>query len=183
MKLFPCACLICVAALSGLPLVLSAGSAPAGADASLPPASKPEIVGEGAPAASEAAPEKATNEKLSAAREARRAADLARYDLDKDGRLNADERAAKKADLEKARAEKKAAREARKTAKAAAAQARKLAKYDRNKDGKLDESELAAFKADEDRRQAAAAKRKAAKEAMKTRPAIADAEEMSPDQE
>ena len=185
MKNIPCAYLFCAAALLGLPLVSVSASAPAALDEETPAAGvmhtdagKDKPLDECAKAASPA-----QKEKQSSAREAQHAADLARYDVNKDGRLSADERAAKKADTEKTRAEKKAARDAKQAEKAAAAEAKKLARYDRNKDGKLDESELAVAKADEERRQAAAAKRKAAQEAKKPVAEIADIEGKAPDHE
>jgi hypothetical protein len=63
----------------------------------------------------------------------RKAERLARYDANKDGKLDDAERAAMKADFE---------------AKHAADKAARLAKYDANKDGKLDDAERAAMKLD-----------------------------------
>src|SRR5688572_29779794 len=60
------------------------------------------------------------------------AAILRKYDADKNGVLNEDEKAAWKADLQRGRAE---------------AQARRLDQYDTNKDGRLDKAEKAAAKA------------------------------------
>jgi molecular chaperone DnaK (HSP70) len=98
---------------------------------------------------------------------AQRAEDLVRYDTDKDGKLEKDERAAMKADDEKARAEKKVVQADRKAGQAAKAEAKKLAKYDKNQNGKLEDDELAVMKADEEKHKAAAEKRKATIEARK----------------
>ena len=59
---------------------------------------------------------------------------LAKYDVNKDGKLDAKETAAMRSDLNREREEKVAM----------------LAKYDKNKDGKLDDKEKAAMKADQD---------------------------------
>jgi hypothetical protein len=183
MKNIPCAYLFCAAALLGLPLVPV--SASVATDGEIPAASvkqtdanKDNPSDESAKAVAPAEKGKQPN-----AREAKHAADLARYDVNKDGKLEADERAAKKADTEKARAEKKAAREEKRAEKTAAAEEKKLARYDRNKDGKLDESELAAANADEDRRKAAAAKRKASQEGKKPVAETAGNEGKAPDHE
>ena len=167
MKNIPCAYLFCAVALLGLPLVSASAAAAADENASAPVVKKSDAPGDGLQAGSATTAPQADKEKQPTAREAKHAADLARYDADKDGKLNAQERAAKKADAEKVRAEKKAAREARLTEKAAAAEAKKLARYDRNKDGKLDETELAVAKADEAKRLAASEKRKAARNTAK----------------
>lgn len=60
------------------------------------------------------------------------AAILRKYDADKDGVLNEEEKSAWKADVQRGRQE---------------AQARRLEKYDSNRDGKLDKSEKAAASA------------------------------------
>ncbi len=57
---------------------------------------------------------------------------LRKYDADKDGRLNEDEKSAWKADVQRGRQE---------------AQARRLERYDANRDGKLDKTEKAAASA------------------------------------
>jgi Ca2+-binding EF-hand superfamily protein len=165
MKNTPCAYLFCAVALAGLPLVTV--SASAATDNEVPAAvlKKYDSNHDGVLADSEKAAWQADKEKEKAARETRRAEELARYDADKDGKLSPEERAARKADVEKARAEKKAAKDARKAERAAAAEAKKLARYDKNKNGVIDEDELAAAKADKDKRQAAAEKRKTAAEA------------------
>lgn len=74
-------------------------------------------------------------------------ATLEKYDADKDGVLNDEEKAKAKA----------AAKE-----KAKHTKEENLAKYDANKDGKLDDAEKAAKKADEDAAKAAKKARKAA---------------------
>jgi len=76
-------------------------------------------------------------------------ASLEKYDADKDGQLN---------DEEKAKAKEGAKEKAKHTRE------ENLAKYDANKDGKLDEAEHAAKKADEE---AAKAAHKAEKDAAK----------------
>jgi hypothetical protein len=76
-------------------------------------------------------------------------ATLEKYDADKDGQLN---------DEEKLKAKEGAKEQAKHTRE------ENLAKYDANKDGKLDDTEKAAKKADED---AAKAVRKAEKDAAK----------------
>lgn len=63
-----------------------------------------------------------------------------KYDLNKDGKLSKEERAAMKADQAKAKAE----REAERTA---AAEQRALKRFDKNKDGVLDADEKAAWEA------------------------------------
>ncbi len=78
--------------------------------------------------AEEAAPEK----KLTKAKE--------KYDADKDGQLNDEEKARAKADA---------------VAKAKHTKEENLAKYDANKDGKLDEAEKAVKKADKEAMKAA----------------------------
>ena len=103
----------------------------------------------------------ADREKQRVDREARQAADLARYDANKD------ERAVMKADDAKATAKKKAAKAGVKAAKEAEAEANLLAKYDKNRNGVLDADELLARQADEERYRAAAEKRKATMEAKK----------------
>lgn len=60
-----------------------------------------------------------------------------KYDLDKDGLLNEDEKAVWKADVQRGRQE---------------ALARRLEKYDSNRDGKLDKAEKAAAAADTSRK-------------------------------
>ena len=77
----------------------------------------------------------------------RKQADLEKYDVNKDGKLEKDERAARKADRE---AEKEAAL---------------LAKYDANHNGTLDPVEEAALKADKEKAAAKHAAHKAEKEA------------------
>jgi Ca2+-binding EF-hand superfamily protein len=174
MKINPYASLICVAALSGLSLVsLSLRAAPEDDQVSAAVLKKYDANHDGVLDEKEKAAWQADRQKQQAAREARRAEDLARYDANRDGKINPDERAAMRADDEKARAERKAAQEARKAEKAAQAEARQLAKYDKNHNGKLDDDELAARKADEDKRRAAAEKRKATIEAKQQ---AADAE-------
>lgn len=74
---------------------------------------------------------------------------LAKYDTNKDGKLDDAEKAAMKAD---------------RAAKAKSTKEANLAKYDVNKDGKLDATEKAAMKADQD---AAKAAKKAAHDAKK----------------
>lgn len=76
-------------------------------------------------------PSDTTNNKPT--REEKRQADLEKYDTNNDGKLDKDERAARKADKE---AEK---------------QAKLLAKYDKNGNGKLDPDEEAAMKADQEK--------------------------------
>ena len=71
-----------------------------------------------------------------------------KFDVDKDGKLSDEEKAAAK---DAARAKAKETREAN------------LAKYDANKDGKLDEAEKAAKKADEEATKAAKKTEKAAR--------------------
>jgi len=164
MKNIRCTSLFCVVALLGLPLIPVSAST-AAEEEKTAPAANSDTPKEAVAALPDCAPPAAAKDKAPTAREAKHAADLARYDVDKDGKLNADERAAKKADADKARADKKAARDAKRAEKTAAAEAKKLARYDLNKDGKLDEKELAAAKADQDKRDAAAAKRKAARSA------------------
>jgi len=79
------------------------------------------------------------------------------YDVNKDGKLDEQERAAMKAD------------------RAAKRQARLLAKYDANKNGQLDPEEEAVHKADVEKRRAARAEKKKAKEAEKAAQAAAAA--------
>jgi colicin import membrane protein len=168
MKINPYASLLCVAALSGLSLVpLSLRASEEDDPISAAVLKKYDANHDGVLDEVEKAAWQADRQKQQAAREARRAEDLARYDANRDGKINPDERAAMQADEGKARAEKKAAQEARKTEKAAQAEAKKLAKYDKNHNGKLDDEELAAMKADEDKRKAAAEKRKATMDAKK----------------
>jgi 3-methyladenine DNA glycosylase/8-oxoguanine DNA glycosylase len=78
------------------------------------------------------------------------------YDVNKDGKLDEQERAAMKAD------------------RAAKRQARLLAKYDANKNGQLDPEEEAVHKADVEKRRAARAEKKKAKEAEKAAQATAE---------
>ena len=124
MKNTPCAYLFCAAALLGLPLV--SASAPATQNPEVPAAGvKQTDANKDNPSdESTKAVSPAEKEKQPTAREAKHAADLARYDLNKDGKLEADERAAKKADTEKARAEKKEAQKAKRAEKTAAAEAK-----------------------------------------------------------
>jgi Ca2+-binding EF-hand superfamily protein len=166
MKINPYAILLFAAALSGLSLVPVSLRA-AEMDDPVTPAvlKKYDANHDGVLDETEKAAWQADRQKQQAAREARRAEDLARYDANRDGKINPDERAAMRADDEKARAEKKAAQEARKAERAAQAEAKKLAKYDKNHNGKLDDDELAAVKTDEDKRKAAAEKRKATMDA------------------
>ena len=77
------------------------------------------------------------------------------YDVNKDGKLDEQERTAMKAD------------------RAAKRQARLIAKYDANKDGQLDTEEEAKHKADLEKRRAARAEKKKAKEAEKAAQAAA----------
>jgi hypothetical protein len=177
MKTHPYACMLCAAVFMGLPLL--AISAPAADEEKTPPSvlKKYDANKDGLLDETEKAAWQADKEKQRAAREARRAEDLARYDADKDGKLEKDERAVMKAEDEKARADRKAAQEAKKAEKAAAIEAKKLAKYDKNQNGKLDEDELAARKADEDRYRAAAEKRKATMAARHQNGAAKDAQD------
>lgn len=87
------------------------------------------------------------------------------YDVNKDGKLDEQERAAMKAD------------------RAAKRQARLLAKYDANKNGQLDPEEEAVHKADVEKRRAARAEKKKAKEAEKAAQAAAAAAEEDDDDE
>jgi Ca2+-binding EF-hand superfamily protein len=120
---------------------------------------------------------------------------LKKYDANKDGTLDATEKAAWQADKEKERAARAAQRaedlarydkdkdgklekderavmkaddeKARAEKKATAVEAKKLAKYDKNQNGKLDDDELAVMKADEEKHKAAAEKRQATIETKK----------------
>lgn len=183
MKNIPYVYLFCVAAFLGLPLASVA--APASLEEKIPASvlEKYDANKDGALDEAEKAAWQADREKQQAAREARRAGELARYDADKDGKLSRDERATMKTDVKNARAEKRAAREADKARKAAAAEAKKLAKYDKNQNGKLDDDELAALKAATEKRQAAAEKRKATIAAGKSAQESPADGEPTPDQD
>jgi|GEM_PF-6614239 len=87
------------------------------------------------------------------------------YDVNKDGKLDEQERAAMKAD------------------RAAKRQARLLAKYDANKNGQLDPEEETVHKADVEKRRAARAEKKKAKAAEKAAQAAAAAAEEDDDDE
>jgi hypothetical protein len=87
------------------------------------------------------------------------------YDVNKDGKLDEQERAAMKAD------------------RAAKRQARLLDKYDANKNGQLDPEEEAVHKADLEKRRAARAEKKKAKAAEKAAQAAAAAAEEDDDDE
>lgn len=74
------------------------------------------------------------------------AAIVRKYDVDKDGVLNEEEKAAWRADVQRGRQE---------------AQARRLEKYDANRDGKLDKAEKAAAASDVVKKPGKAASKKA----------------------
>ncbi|HRP03395.1 MAG TPA: hypothetical protein PLV87_00640 [Opitutaceae bacterium] len=78
------------------------------------------------------------------------AAILRKYDADKDGILNEEEKSAWKADVQRGRQE---------------AQARRLERYDSNRDGKLDKSEKAAASTDTNSKRGAASKKRTDSEA------------------
>ena len=150
MKNTPYALVLCAAALLGRPLVSVAAPPVDEAKISASVLKKYDANQDGTLDETERAAWQAAREKQRAAREARRAADLARYDANHDGKLDRDERAIRKADGDKAR-------EVRRAEEAAAAEARKLVRYDKNRNGKLDEDELAAMKADAEKRKASRA--------------------------